>query len=190
MRDLSFIRNSREREFAAVFFDHDEWEHQPGPYHLSVGGTYTPDFKDLRRGCLIEVVGSRQAHSFNRCKYEFFKKESPMPLELRTPDGELYEPNKSGAKKLYSVGCERFDSRLFPGRLPTADQMRCEVAAIASLPGWSINRVSDESGVSKDNVYRFVKGMICLSWPSLEKLWPFLYGDKRPLPTQPQDGAA
>ena len=45
---ISAIRNERERHFASVFFDHDEWEHQPATIHF-YGGRYTADFYDQRR---------------------------------------------------------------------------------------------------------------------------------------------
>lgn len=100
MPDLSIIRNTRERQFAEAFFDHDEWEYQPGPFKLAIGGKYTPDFKDNRRGCLIEVVGTKQAFSQNRYKYEFFKHDYDIPLEFRLPTGELIPFNKPPSRPI------------------------------------------------------------------------------------------
>ena len=92
MPDLSTIRHERERQFAADFFDHDEWEYEPGPYRLSNGTKYRPDFKDNRRNVLIEVIGSRQAFHFNREKYEIFKSEYPdVDFEFRDWKGNKIE---------------------------------------------------------------------------------------------------
>lgn len=129
MRDFSIIQNSREREFAQTFFDHEDWEYQPGPFPLSVGGSYRPDFKDNRRGCLIEVVGSRQAFNHNRYKYEFFKNEYDIPLEFRRHTGEVLNIShgvlhlKSCRGNFYSNGiiypsCRNcWDLRFFVDRL-------------------------------------------------------------------------
>lgn len=85
MPDLSKIKHDRERQFAETFFDHDEWEYEPGPFRLNNGLKYRPDFHDYKRDVLIEVVGSRQAYNFNRNKYQVFQSEYPN-FEVRVFD--------------------------------------------------------------------------------------------------------
>lgn len=57
--------------------------------------------------------------------------------------------------------------------------------------GWNVPRLVAETGVNKDSIYRLLnesrKGLGC---KSLEKLWPYLYGDKRPNPEQAPKEAA
>lgn len=82
-----------EKRFVEAFFDHDDWEPQPGPYYLSNDTKYTPDFKDNKRGVLIEVVGTRQAFHNNKDKYEMFSREYPnLTLEFRAEDGRELHP--------------------------------------------------------------------------------------------------
>ena len=65
---LSSIQNKRERHFASIFFEHDEWTHHPSTIMFE-GGRYTADFYDAKREGYIEVVGTRQAFAANRYKY-------------------------------------------------------------------------------------------------------------------------
>jgi hypothetical protein len=84
------IRFDRERQFALKFFDHDKWVHEPRFFYMSDGSKYKPDFYDARRDTYIEVVGSRQAYSQNKCKYDLLIEQRPdIKLEFRSPDGEL-----------------------------------------------------------------------------------------------------
>ena len=120
MPDLSTIRHERERQFAAAFFDHDEWEHEPGPYLLSNGTKYIPDFKDNRRNVLIEVVGSQQAYSQNKDKYASFAAEyHDKILEFRDCNGKKLSPcngklfgrkehDHDGEKTIFDVLREKF----------------------------------------------------------------------------------
>lgn len=91
---IDAIRNERERHFAAVFFDHDEWESQPETIHFK-GGCYRPDFLDKRRGIYIEVVGTRQAFANNRYKYLYMLEVcKDLKLEFRSHKGEILNPYK------------------------------------------------------------------------------------------------
>lgn len=89
MPDLDIIHVASERKFAEAFFDHGEWEYHPGPFYLTNGVRYTPDFYDGKRMIFIEVIGSPGAYYRNRCKYDMFAKEHPdKPLEFRMSDGK------------------------------------------------------------------------------------------------------
>lgn len=46
--------------------------------------------------------------------------------------------------------------------------------------GWPILRLAKASGVDAGNLNRVVHGKRGLNSKSIEKLWPYLYGDKRP----------
>jgi plasmid maintenance system antidote protein VapI len=48
------------------------------------------------------------------------------------------------------------------------------------LSGWSIHRLAKASGVDPGNLNRVVHGKQGLNSKSVERLWPYLYGDKRP----------
>ena len=96
---IEAIRNDRERHFASVFFDHDEWESQPAPIRFK-GGAYRPDFFDYRRGIYIEVVGTRQAFDRNRYKYLYLLEiRKDIKLEFRTSSGDLLNPYHLRLKK-------------------------------------------------------------------------------------------
>ena len=182
MRDFSFITNLNERRFAEAFFDHDNWESQPTPYRLSVGTSYRPDFKDHARNVLIEVVGTRQAFSSNRCKYDVFKREYPdLVLEFRSPDGRLYNENKA-------------TSRTFGGDSLSADLVTSDhYDFLRSLYG-THTEVSRRLGTTP-NHYSFVRKSGRMSGP-LRALILSLCSHCQdsppalPLPAQPQDGAA
>lgn len=81
--------NEGEIEFIRNFFDHTEWIYEPASFKIN-GCKYTPDFYDIRRGVFIEVAATRQAFSFNKDKYELFRKTySHIAFEVRKPSGEL-----------------------------------------------------------------------------------------------------
>lgn len=72
--------------------------------------------------------------------------------------------------------------------MPTMEEIRQRILAVAALPGWSINRLACESGVEQGSLSRFSRGrdiQKSLSYTTLERLWPFLYGDRRPSPLPP-----
>lgn len=95
MPDISTIRHERERQFAAAFFDHDQWEHESHRFALPDGTTYLPDFYDGKRDVHIEVVGSHQAYYANKGKYEIFVKEYPdIRLEFRNEEGSEMHPRR------------------------------------------------------------------------------------------------
>ena len=86
---LSDIRNEKERHFAAVYFNHNEWRSQPTYFPLSDGSRYTPDFYDEKADEFIEVVGSRQAFHQGKAKYRLFRKCYPQ-LTLKIFDYRGY----------------------------------------------------------------------------------------------------
>ena len=103
MPDISKIRFDRERQFAAAFFDHDQWEHESHRFALSDGTTYLPDFYDGKRDTHIEVVGTRQAFHYNKAKYEIFKAEYPhVNFEFRDFDGRLLQPQNGNLTRKVS----------------------------------------------------------------------------------------
>lgn len=177
MPDLSIIRHKRERQFAEAFFDHDDWEYQPGPYLLSTGSKYTPDFLDKRRNCLIEVVGTKQAYSNNRFKYEFAIKQHGMELEFRLPNGDIMEISKTK----YLTSGDRYVGSCIPC-IPTMEQIRNEILFTINSLGWSVNKFSKVTGVPQATLSRFISNdnTIWLSYPNVEKIWPYIYGEQRP----------
>lgn len=47
--------------------------------------------------------------------------------------------------------------------------------------GWDIPKLVIASGANKDSLYRLINGSRQgLSYKTLQKLWPFIYGDQRP----------
>ena len=85
-------RTAREMEFIKQFFKHGQWFYEPCLFRLSNGTSYQPDFYDGARNVFIEVAGTRQEYSFNKDKYEQFKKDYPLiSFEVRGTDGNLIE---------------------------------------------------------------------------------------------------
>lgn len=189
MRDLSFIKHDSERRFAETFFDHDEWEYQPGPYFLSTGSKYTPDFLDKKRNVLIEVVGTRQAYAANRFKYEFFKSHHDLELEFRLSSGEIMEVYTCFQR--YESTHTFTDDRFNPGdsflALPTMAQIRNEIFHFISSTRMSVKKLSNMTGVPQSTLSRFLSdsNKSSLSYNNVELLWPVLYGDQsgHPAPT-------
>lgn len=67
-----------------------------------------------------------------------------------------------------------------------------EFARFFRETGWSPYRLAKEAGIKVEIITRVQKGTRKgLHSSTLEKLWPFLYGDKRPqplpAPAQPQE---
>ena len=72
------------------------------------------------------------------------------------------------------------------------DRLRRDILAFGNLPGWSITRLARESDVEQGSLSRFVNDKLkSLNGETIEKLWPFLYGDRRPAPAEhePQEAA-
>jgi hypothetical protein len=57
---------------------------------------------------------------------------------------------------------------------------RQAVREAAATPSWTVTRLAKESGVDQASLWRFCDGSSGLSGINIEKLWPFIYGDKRP----------
>ena len=50
--------------------------------------------------------------------------------------------------------------------------------------GWDVSRLVAESGANKDSIYRLLNGTRKgVSYKTMQKLWPFIYGDRRPAPS-------
>lgn len=51
--------------------------------------------------------------------------------------------------------------------------------------GWTATKLANEAGVAPPVLTRFLSGdRDGIHSKTLEKLWPFIYGDKRPKPTE------
>ena len=60
------------------------------------GEKYSPDFYDGEMNVFIEVVGTRQAYSENKDKYNLLRKYYPkINFEIRLSDGSLLDETKS-----------------------------------------------------------------------------------------------
>jgi hypothetical protein len=86
------IKYFRELEFVKNYFTHYEWIAYPVMFYLPNGIKYTPDFYDKRRNVFIEVIGTRQAYSLNKSKYDLLRKEYPLlQFEIRNHTGEIHQ---------------------------------------------------------------------------------------------------
>ncbi|WP_319764467.1 helix-turn-helix transcriptional regulator [Maridesulfovibrio sp.] len=57
--------------------------------------------------------------------------------------------------------------------------------------GWTAAKLANEANISAPVITRFLSGARKgLHSSTLEKLWPYLYGDKRPKPETKHDQAA
>ena len=57
--------------------------------------------------------------------------------------------------------------------------IRKDLLNFLNFSGWNPNRLAMEARVSKDVIYRLVRGeRNGVNSRTLEKLWPFLYGDQ------------
>ena len=152
---ISAIKNERERHFASVFFDHDEWEHHPRTIVFN-GGRYTADFYDFRRKIYIEVVGTRQAFFVNRYKYMYLLQIRPdIKLEFRSHEGRLLDlyrfsllPNSRG----YPFRPSRDEKYLATGIMPEGYEnvvdCICQMKEFAIAVNWKRGEIIQASGVS------------------------------------------
>ena len=63
---------------------------------------YQPDFYLPNTKTYIEIIGSRQAYSYNENKYENFRKQYPeLDFKILTPNGIPYHTNKKLDIKAY-----------------------------------------------------------------------------------------
>jgi hypothetical protein len=91
-QDAKKIKYFRELEFVKNYFTHYEWIAYPVMFYLPNGIKYTPDFYDKRRNVFIEVIGTRQAYSLNKSKYDLLRKEYPLlQFEIRNHTGEIHQ---------------------------------------------------------------------------------------------------
>lgn len=72
--------------------------------------------------------------------------------------------------------------------------LRCDIRGYLAGRNISLHRLAQESGVDSASLWRFVNNDNAnLNTESLFRLWPFLYGEQKPLPVtlegQPIDGA-
>lgn len=59
--------------------------------------------------------------------------------------------------------------------------IKSDLKKLLAESGWTVLRLASEAGVSKDSLYRLLRGERGgVNSTTLEKLWPFLYGDRRP----------
>lgn len=74
----------------------------------------------------------------------------------------------------------------------TIEQFRQDVRDVVDSPGMSINRLATDAGVEWAVVKRFLsaKQRTGINASTLERLWPFIYGEKRPLPEDSSHKAA
>jgi DNA-binding Xre family transcriptional regulator len=69
--------------------------------------------------------------------------------------------------------------------------IKADLKNVLAESGWSASRLAAAAGVSAPVVTRFLSGARAgLHSSTLEKLWPFIYGDKRPNPEQAPKEAA
>jgi len=127
-KDLSCIKNERERHFASVYFQHDEWISQPKHLYLRDGTRYSADFYDKKQNEYIEVVGSKSAYHHGKAKYSAFRKDYPhLILKILDYRGYPYpeQPQKilppvkalqpiRGNDKLGSYSCPVCNCRWLP----------------------------------------------------------------------------
>lgn len=74
----------------------------------------------------------------------------------------------------------------------TEELFRNDVRGFLESSGWSKNKLSSLAGVDWKVINRFTEegSSVGLNSETIEKLWPFIYGDKRPNPEQPPKEAA
>jgi len=57
--------------------------------------------------------------------------------------------------------------------------IKADIESYLKRSGWSVLRLAHEACVNKDSIYRLLKGnRKGVNSSTLEKLWPYLYGDK------------
>ena len=88
-------KNQREMDFIRNYFKHSNWSYEPALFRMD-GEKYSPDFYDGEMNVFIEVVGTRQAYSENKDKYNLLRKYYPkINFEIRLSDGSLLDETKS-----------------------------------------------------------------------------------------------
>jgi len=58
--------------------------------------------------------------------------------------------------------------------------IRKDLQEMFKATGWTPSRLSRESGVPVNVITRYLKKEREMRTDTLEKLWPYIYGDKRP----------
>lgn len=71
------------------------------------------------------------------------------------------------------------------------ETLRNDVREILAIPGMSMNKLATEAGIEWGVLKRFTAqgSSAGISFSTAEKLWPFIYGDKRPRPDGEQEAA-
>lgn len=210
MPDISAIRHFRERQFAEAYFDHDDWEAQPGPFYLSCGSKYKPDFLDKRRNVLIEVVGTRQAYSVNRAKYALFAQEHPDKiLEFRLPDGSLMggtfgtmygQRRQKPWERTKPIRMGTYPMSVIGNAVGNTTWTCCSSEDMLSVHALIVHwRLHPEDFPIREHVFSCVTRRLCaeigvvLHHPRRgtvnQKMRSWWSGHRSPTPTQPQDAA-
>lgn len=155
---ISTIRNDRERHFASVFFDHDEWESQPRTIYFK-GGRYTPDFFDKRRGVYIEVVGTRQAFAQNRYKYLYMLEVcKDLRLEFRSHNGALLDPYHMSlfSRSFMSASEKVADTGIMPDGKTIPFGIRDLIIPIVIETNYTLAALARCIGIPADNLHRLI----------------------------------
>ena len=79
-----------------------QYIYEPGYFLLSNGTKYYPDFYCVEDNTYIEVVGTRQAYSFNKNKYKLFKFEI-IRYDLSPYNEKGIITTMNGQRALWSV---------------------------------------------------------------------------------------
>lgn len=68
----------------------------------------------------------------------------------------------------------------------TAMDIPTDIREFLTVSGWTAKRLAVEAGVEPSTITRLVRGeRQGVNSRTLDKLWPFLYGDRRPVPVPP-----
>jgi len=66
--------------------------------------------------------------------------------------------------------------------------IQADIKQLLEESGWPASRLASEAGIPAPVITRFLRGdRKGMHTRTLEKLWPFLYGDRRPTPVPPAD---
>jgi transcriptional regulator with XRE-family HTH domain len=69
--------------------------------------------------------------------------------------------------------------------------IKSDIERFRKETGWSVLKLAAAAGVSKDSIYRLLRGdRRGINSTTLQRLWPFIYGDKRPAAASPTGNAA
>ena len=136
--------NTAELTFIKAHCEGKLWFHQPRAFVLrELGRTYRPDFYVVENGCFYEIIGSRQAYSYQREDIRAFRSEYPQyRLEVVNVGAWKNGPrhNRVGADPSTSRGCLAIKRRLRSLQNPLADRllMLMERHNVLSLSDMSI----------------------------------------------------